>query len=72
MKFNLKIYDGGVIGGFTGVVTVNGKRFPVPLKTVWTQESKNTEPYCETCTYESADEVRAAARRWARRFARAS
>ena len=70
MKFNLEIRDGGVIGGFSGTVSVNGKRFHVPAKIVWTQESINTEAYCESCSYDSADEVRAAAKRFvARRFA---
>ena len=73
MKFNLEIRDGGVIGGFSGVVTVNGKRLVVPAKVVWTQESANTEAYCESCSYDSAEEVRTAAKRFvARMFARAA
>ena len=73
MKFNLEIYNGGAIGGFSGIITVNGKRIPVPAKVVWAQESVNTEAYCESCSYDSAEEVRAAAKRFvARRFARAA
>ena len=70
MQFKLWVKDDGPIGGFTGVVLVNGQKYRVPLRVVWTQESRNTEPYAETCTYDSAEEVRAAARKFvARRFA---
>jgi hypothetical protein len=72
MKFNLAIKNDGIIGGFSGIVTVNGKRFRVPGKVVRTQESANTEDYCEICSYDSAEEVRNAAKRFvARKFAHA-
>lgn len=68
MTFTLSIFDGGEIGGFTGIVTVNGKRLNVPAKTVWTQESINTEAYAEFCSYDTADELRTAAKRFVRKL----
>ena len=70
MTATLKIYYGGEIGGFSGALFLGGKRYAVPHKVVWTQESINTEAYAEFCNYDSADEVRAAARKMLRRLSR--
>lgn len=59
MTATLQIFNGGTIGGFRGAVILNGKKYAVPPKAVWTQESANTEAYAEYCSYDSADEVRA-------------
>ena len=71
MQFQLKIYDGGPIGGFSGKVIVESKTYNVPPKVVREQESWNTEPYYFEASYDSADELRIAARRFVARNFRA-
>lgn len=63
-----QIEDDGIIGGFSGWLSANGKSFRVPAKVVREQESFNTEGYYTRCSYDSKEELRMAAKQYARRL----